>query len=72
MVSSIAFSLSQHNINTVFSGGSSKDKESLLDEIKQLYLGGASGSIVGRNSFQRPYTEALELLNQIIEIYKGK
>ena len=56
----------------VFSGGSSKDKESLLNEIRKLYLGGASGSIVGRNSFQRPYAEALELLKQIIEIYKGK
>ena len=56
----------------VFSGGSSKDKESLLEEIKELYLGGASGSIIGRNSFQRPYTEAIALLNQIINIYKGK
>ena len=56
----------------VFSGGSSKDKESLLEEIKELYLGGASGSIIGRNSFQRPYTEAVALLNQIIDIYKGK
>ena len=56
----------------VFSGGSSKDKESLLGEIRELYLGGASGSIIGRNSFQRPYSEALALLNQIIEIYKGK
>ena len=56
----------------VFSGGSSKDKESLLKEIKELYLGGASGSIIGRNSFQRPYKEALTLLNQIIDIYKGK
>ena len=56
----------------VFSGGSSKDKESLLEEIKELYLGGASGSIIGRNSFQRPYTEAIALLNQIISIYKGK
>ena len=56
----------------VFSGGSSKDKESLLKEIKELYLGGASGSIIGRNSFQRPYTEAIALLNQIIDIYKGK
>ena len=56
----------------VFSGGSSKDKESLLEEIKELYLGGASGSIIGRNSFQRPYTEAIALLNQIIDIYKGK
>ncbi|MAK06082.1 MAG: fructose-bisphosphate aldolase [Rhodospirillaceae bacterium] len=56
----------------VFSGGSSKDKESLLAEIRELYLGGASGSIIGRNSFQRPYNEALALLNQIIDIYKGK
>jgi class I fructose-bisphosphate aldolase len=56
----------------VFSGGSSKNKESLLEEIRELYLGGASGSIIGRNSFQRPYSEALALLNQIIEIYKGK
>ena len=56
----------------VFSGGSSKNKERLLEEIKELYLGGASGSIIGRNSFQRPYREALNLLNQIIDIYKGK
>ena len=56
----------------VFSGGSSKNKESLLAEIRELYLGGASGSIIGRNSFQRPYSEALALLNQIIDIYKGK
>ena len=56
----------------VFSGGSSKDKESLLKEIKELFLGGANGSIIGRNSFQRPYTEAIALLNQIIDIYKGK
>ena len=56
----------------VFSGGSSKNKDRLLEEIKELYLGGASGSIIGRNSFQRPYREALNLLNQIIDIYKGK
>ena len=56
----------------VFSGGSSKNKESLLEEIKELYLGGASGSIIGRNSFQRPYSEALDLLKKITDIYKGK
>ena len=56
----------------VFSGGSSRNKEDLLKEIKELYLGGASGSIVGRNSFQRPYDEALNLLNQITNIYRGK
>ena len=56
----------------VFSGGSSKNKDNLLAEVRELYLGGASGSIIGRNSFQRPYSEALALLNQIIDIYKGK
>ena len=56
----------------VFSGGNSRDIDSLLKEVKELYLGGASGSIIGRNSFQRPYDEALDLLNQITNIYRGK
>ena len=56
----------------VFSGGNSRDNDSLLKEVKELYLGGASGSIIGRNSFQRPYNEALDLLNQITNIYRGK
>ena len=55
----------------VFSGGTSKDEESLLKEIKDLYMGGASGSIIGRNSFQREYNDALSLLNKITTIYKG-
>ena len=56
----------------VFSGGSSKDTEGLLKEIKEIYKGGGNGSIIGRNSFQRPKKEALKLLAQIIDIYKGK
>jgi class I fructose-bisphosphate aldolase len=56
----------------VFSGGNSRDNDSLLKEVKELYLGGASGSIIGRNSFQRPYDEALDLLSQITNIYRGK
>ena len=56
----------------VFSGGASKDKDGLINEIKDLYKGGASGSIIGRNSFQRPHGEALDLLNKITDIYKGK
>tara|TARA_B110000238_G_scaffold88913_1_gene97665 strand:+ start:112 stop:1038 length:927 start_codon:yes stop_codon:yes gene_type:complete len=56
----------------VFSGGASKDKDGLINEIKDLYKGGASGSIIGRNSFQRPHGEALDLLNEITDIYKGK
>ena len=56
----------------VFSGGNSRENDSLLEEVKELYLGGASGSIIGRNSFQRPYDEALDLLSQITNIYRGK
>ena len=56
----------------VFSGGPGKKEEELLNEIRELSQGGASGSIVGRNVFQRPQAEALELLNKIISIYKTK
>jgi len=56
----------------VFSGGEAKDLDGLLGEIRQLYAGGASGSIIGRNTFQRPRAEALAMLNTIIDIYKGK
>ncbi len=56
----------------VFSGGSSKDTDGLLTEIKSIYQGGANGSIIGRNSFQRPREEAINLLNRIIDIYRGK
>ncbi len=56
----------------VFSGGSSKSTDGLLNEIKSIYQGGGNGSIIGRNSFQRPKEDALNLLNKIIDIYKGK
>jgi len=56
----------------VFSGGAAKDTEGLLNEIRALRDGGASGSIIGRNTFQRPREEALALLNTVIDIYKGR
>ncbi|MGE4221124.1 MAG: class I fructose-bisphosphate aldolase [Alphaproteobacteria bacterium] len=56
----------------VFSGGSAKGTQEVLDEIRQLRDGGANGSIVGRNSFQRPRKDALALLDSIIKIYLGK
>lgn len=56
----------------VFSGGEAKDLNGIMDEIRGLYQGGANGSIIGRNTFQRPRDEALAMLNQIIDIYKGK
>ena len=56
----------------VFSGGEAKDLEGLYDEVRGLRDGGANGSIIGRNTFQRPREEALAMLNKIIEIYQGK
>jgi fructose-bisphosphate aldolase, class I len=56
----------------VFSGGEAKDLKGILGEIKELAAGGATGSIIGRNTFQRPRDEAIAMLNQIIDIYKGK
>ena len=56
----------------VFSGGNAKDKTSFLNEIRGLYEGGATGSIIGRNSFQRPYNEALSLLSEVTDIYRGR
>ena len=34
--------------------------------------GGANGSIIGRNTFQRPREEALDMLDKIVRIYKGE
>ena len=55
----------------IFSGGASKDRDGLLEEIRGLRDGGANGSIIGRNTFQRPRGEALNLLSEIISIYKS-
>ena len=56
----------------VFSGGNSKNTDDLLDEIRQIKLGGGNGSIIGRNTFQRPKDEAISLLKKIIAIYKNE
>lgn len=55
----------------VFSGGGAKGTDALLDEIKQIRDGGGNGSIIGRNTFQRPREEALALLAEIIKVYKS-
>ncbi|MBT5415140.1 MAG: class I fructose-bisphosphate aldolase, partial [Rhodospirillaceae bacterium] len=46
----------------VFSGGNPKSLDEFFDEIRGLRDGGASGSIIGRNTFQRPRDEALKML----------
>lgn len=56
----------------VFSGGEPKDDKALFEEIRGLRDGGANGSIIGRNTFQRPRAEALAMLQQIIDIYLNK
>jgi class I fructose-bisphosphate aldolase len=56
----------------IFSGGESKSTEELTAEIRQLAAGGSFGSIMGRNAFQRPKAQALQLLNETINIYLGK
>jgi class I fructose-bisphosphate aldolase len=56
----------------VFSGGEAKDTEGLYKEVRALRDGGANGSIIGRNTFQRPRAEALDMLDKIIGIYQGK
>lgn len=57
----------------VFSGGETKaDTPALLEEIREIARGGANGSIIGRNTFQRPREEALELLGEVINIYKAE
>lgn len=54
----------------IFSGGAAKGTDEVLAEIKQIATGGGFGSIVGRNSFQRPKDEAIKLLHTIQDIYK--
>lgn len=56
----------------VFSGGATKGAESVYDDARAIRDGGGNGSIIGRNTFQRPRAEALAMLNKIIAIYQGK
>jgi len=56
----------------VFSGGAKKGIEGIYEDARAIRDGGGNGSIIGRNSFQRPRGEALEMLGKLIDIYKGR
>ena len=56
----------------VFSGGASKGSDALYQDARDIRDGGGNGSIIGRNTFQRPRDEALAMLGKIIGIYKGE
>src|SRR5512134_1711728 len=53
----------------IFSGGEAKDKAGVINEIRGIAEGGGFGSIIGRNSFQRPKGEAIEMLHEVMDIY---
>ena len=55
----------------IFSGGAFDTEQALLDEARGIKEGGGFGSIMGRNSFQRPKADALKLLHEIMDIYAG-
>ncbi|MGD1868329.1 MAG: class I fructose-bisphosphate aldolase [Neomegalonema sp.] len=56
----------------VFSGGAKKDEFSVYDDAKAIRDGGGNGSIIGRNTFQRPRDNALDMLGRLVKIYKGQ
>lgn len=56
----------------VFSGGAAKDVDGIMGEVRAIRDGGGNGSIIGRNTFQRPREDALKMLDQIIRVYQGK
>jgi class I fructose-bisphosphate aldolase len=57
----------------IFSGGATKeDDEAIFDECRGIRDGGGFGSIIGRNSFQRPREHALRFLDTVMKIYSGE
>ncbi len=53
----------------IFSGGEAKGTEDVLKEVAEIAAGGGFGSIMGRNAFQRPKKEAIELLHAVMAVY---
>lgn len=53
----------------IFSGGEPKTDAVLMDEVRGLAEGGAFGSIMGRNAFQRPKKESIQLLHNVMDVF---
>jgi class I fructose-bisphosphate aldolase len=57
----------------IFSGGEANfDDPALYEEFRAIHDGGGFGSIIGRNSFQRPRDEALKMLRTAMDIHAGE
>lgn len=55
----------------IFSGGAKSDDKTVHEEARAIRDGGGFGSIIGRNSFQRPKADAIKFLQTIMGIYAG-
>jgi class I fructose-bisphosphate aldolase len=55
----------------IFSGGPAKGTDEVLAELREIKQGGGSGSIMGRNAFQRSRADGAALLKSAIEIFKS-
>ena len=55
----------------IFSGGAKSDDKTVYEEARAIRDGGGFGSIIGRNSFQRPKADAVKFLQTIMGIYAG-
>jgi fructose-bisphosphate aldolase, class I len=56
----------------IFSGGAKSDDKTVYEEARAIRDGGGFGSIIGRNSFQRPKADAIKFLQTIMGIYSGE
>jgi fructose-bisphosphate aldolase, class I len=56
----------------VFSGGAAKGADAVYQDARDIRDGGGNGSIIGRNTFQRPRADALAMLDKLVRIYKGQ
>ncbi|MEQ1510627.1 MAG: class I fructose-bisphosphate aldolase [Sphingopyxis sp.] len=56
----------------IFSGGAAKGTDAVYQDARDIRDGGGNGSIIGRNTFQRPRDDALAMLDRLVRIYKGE
>jgi class I fructose-bisphosphate aldolase len=56
----------------IFSGGAEIGDDKLFEEVKANHKGGGFGSIIGRNSFQRPKADAIRMLHRVMDIHAGQ
>jgi fructose-bisphosphate aldolase, class I len=56
----------------IFSGGATRENdEAIFEECRAIRDGGGFGSIIGRNSFQRKKSDAIDFLHGVMDIYAG-